>query len=58
MLNTLPSVAAAHLILQAAVQGVIGCHTPALVTGVYSYEQSVVGDLFLADSLLIAMILL
>ena len=39
----LPSVAAAHLILQAAVQGVIGCHIPALEIG---YEQIVVGDLF------------
>ena len=57
VLSTLPSVAAAHLILQAAVQGVIGCHTPALVNGVCYYEQIVVGDLFLAVSLLISIIL-
>ena len=36
-------VAAAHLVLQAAVQGALGYHIPALVIG---YEQIVVGDLF------------
>ena len=57
VLTTLQSVAATYLILQAAVQGVIGCHILAQVTGVSSYEQIVVSDLFLAVSLLIAFIL-